>query len=109
MGGYCEIMKTQEQSGIIEEVKKDEIAVVGKTYYMPHHAVVKEDKETTKIRVVFDGSSKCEGPSLNQCLQSGITTFTDLLATFLKFRCYKIGMVADIQQAFLSIGIKEED
>ena len=109
MKSYCGIMRSQEDSGVIEEVKKNEESVVGKTYYMPHHAILREDKETSKTRIVFDGSSKSGGPSLNGCLHSGNTTFTDLLATLLKFRCYKIGMVTDIQQAFLSIGIKEED
>ena len=33
----------------------------------------------------------------------------DMLAVLLRFRCYKIGVIADIEKAFLSIGIKVED
>lgn len=29
-----------------------------KSYYVPHHAVIKSDSTTTKLRVVFDASSK---------------------------------------------------
>lgn len=35
-------------------------------YYLAHHAVIREDKVTTKLRVVFDASSHEDGfPSLN--------------------------------------------
>ena len=106
---YIRIMKEQENLGIIEEVSTEEESEVGKTYYMPHHAVVRDDKETTKVRVVYDASSKDQGVSLNEILEPGMTTFTDLLAVLLRFRCYEIGIIADIEKAFLSIGVKEED
>ena len=106
---YTRIMTEQESLGIIEEVNSEEEAKVGRTYYMPHHAVVKNDKETTKVRVVYDASSKEQGVSLNEVLEQGITTFTDLFAVLLRFRCYEIGIIADIEKAFLSVGVKEED
>ena len=31
----------------------------------PHFAVVRPEKETTKVRIVFDGSATCKGESLN--------------------------------------------
>ena len=38
-------------------------------YYLPHHSIVREDKETTKVRVIFYASSKIESqPSLNDVL-----------------------------------------
>lgn len=38
-------------------------------YYLPHHAVFKETRTTTKLRVVFDGSCKTStGISLNEAL-----------------------------------------
>ena len=38
-------------------------------HYLPHHGVVTSDKATTKLRVVYDVSSKTSGLSLNKCLQ----------------------------------------
>ena len=42
---------------------------------MPHHAVIKESAETTKLRVVYDCSARGEkgSPSLNDCLEPGPT------------------------------------
>ena len=109
MQAYCEIMDSQKKAGIVEEVTNAEEPVLGRTYYMPHHAAVRKDKSTTKTRIVYNASSKSEGSSLNECLHSGSPEFTDLLATLLRFRCYKVGITTDIQQAFLLVGIKEED
>ena len=102
-------MVSQKDDGIIEEVIDVENPSSKGMYYMPHHAVCRKDKTTTKTRVVYDASSKMEGLSLNECLHKGNPVFIDLLATILRFRCHKIGVTADIQQAFLSVGLKEED
>ena len=38
-------------------------------YYLTHHAVLREDKATTKLRVVFNASShEDRSPSLNDCI-----------------------------------------
>ena len=58
---------TYVTDGHAEEVLPAE-KVKGHIYYVPHQAVIKEDRATTKLRVVFDASS-CDGnsPSLNDC------------------------------------------
>ena len=104
---YCDIMTDQEKNGIIENVPEDS-ADVSRTYYMPHHPVIRDDKTTSKYRIVYDCSSKEDGASLNECLQTGTCEFTDLLGVLVRFRYHTIGMTADIKQAFLQIGIKED-
>lgn len=43
-------------------------------YYLPPHAVIREDKTTSKVRVVFDASCKTtNGKSLNDRLYVGPT------------------------------------
>jgi len=106
---YSNTMAEQERLGIIEEVDPSKESEVGRTYYMPHHAVIKEKRETTKVRVVYDASSKDQGMSLNEALERGTTIFTDLFAVLVRFRNYKVGLLADIEKAFLSIGVKKED
>ena len=48
---YDCIIKSQEEMGIIERVN-DKECTVGRTHYLPQHAVVRQDKATTKVRVV---------------------------------------------------------
>ena len=37
-------------------------------WYLPHFAVVRNDRVTTKTHVVFDASTKCSGVSLNDMI-----------------------------------------
>ncbi|GBM09627.1 hypothetical protein AVEN_223462-1, partial [Araneus ventricosus] len=47
--------------------------------------------------------------SLNDCLESGPNLNPDLLKIILRFRLHKIAFCADIQRAFLEVGIAKED
>ena len=54
-----------------------------RVYYMPHRAVYRDDKETTKIRVVFNASSKIKDYySLNEFVYAGPNLNPLLLAVF---------------------------
>ena len=78
---------------------------------MPHHAVVREDKSTTKVRIVFNGSakSKKEELSINDCLERGPNITPSLFDILVRFRSNPYAVVADIEKAFHMITIKEED
>ena len=67
---YDSIIQDQLQSGIIEQVDCAKRPDVGRVHYLPHHGVVRRDALTTKLRVVFDASSRPSSdiPSLNKCL-----------------------------------------
>ena len=69
-------------------------------HYLPHRAVIKEQRETTKIRVVFDASCGINGPSLNECLYSGPNMLGKIFDILLRFRLNRIAFTADIKQAF---------
>lgn len=65
---YDSIIQEQIQKGILEDTP-----TVGnegsRLHYLPHHAVIRTDKDTTKLRVVCDASARVDGhPSLNDCL-----------------------------------------
>ncbi|KAH8344545.1 hypothetical protein KR059_004999, partial [Drosophila kikkawai] len=55
------------------------------TYYLPHHAVLKPESTTTKVRVVFNASSpSANGTSLNDILYAGPVLQSDLTIQILK-------------------------
>ena len=93
--------------GIIEEVQSqgDTVQVV----YFPHKEAVKEDRSTTKLRIVFDASAKYKDTvSLNDVLYKGPCLNADLYSLLLKFRVHPIVLTADIEKAYLHINIDEE-
>ncbi|MCG8033321.1 MAG: DUF1759 domain-containing protein, partial [Candidatus Thiodiazotropha taylori] len=103
---YDSIIKDQLEKGIIEKVSK--ITVDGPKHYLPHHAVFNPLKPTTKLRIVYDASakSKKEYNSLNDCLFRGPVLLNDLCGLLMRFRLHKIAIVADIEKAFLQIGLQ---
>ena len=100
---YDDVIKDQLKSGIIEKVDKEESVAPGKVLYLPHREVIRLDKETTKLRVVFDASAKSTGPSLNDCLYVGPLMSPLLYNILLRFRIHKTALMANIEKAFLNI------
>ena len=54
---YNVMIQDQLRKGIIEPVTDPDQFVEGKLHYLPHHAVVRTDKQTTKLRIVYDASA----------------------------------------------------
>ena len=106
---YSEVICEQEKRGIIEKVSPEDDQIVGNCFYLSHSPVIRNDKTSTKVRVVFDASAKVDGVSLNSCLHAGPSHYTDLFGVLARFRFHKIGVVADIEKAFLSVGVRSED
>ena len=107
---YNKIFNDYLNNDIIDklDVKKDNPSVA-KVPYLPHHPVIKPDRETTKIRIVFDASAHVNGePCLNDILDPGPCSIPLIFDILLRFRTGKIGLVADMKQALLQINIAEE-
>ena len=47
--------------------------------------------------------------SLNECLYRGPITLPNMCGVLIRFRMYFIGVLADIEKAFLQIGIQENE
>ncbi|XP_036346466.1 uncharacterized protein LOC118755749 [Rhagoletis pomonella] len=81
-----------------------------RTYFLPHHAVLKPNSTTTKLRVVFDGSCRTtNGLSLNDQLLVGPTIQRDLFDIILNFRKYKLGFTGDIEKMYRQILVDPDD
>ena len=104
------IQSSQLKEGFIEKVENP-YRHTGTLYYIPHHPVIKEERATTKIRIVYDASARVssDAPSLNDCLHVGPSLLPDLSALLIKFRVPQIAMTADIEKAFLQVSLSEVD
>ncbi|MCP3665227.1 MAG: hypothetical protein GY696_22470, partial [Gammaproteobacteria bacterium] len=102
---YTEVINQQLELGIIEEA--NEIHNDKEVHYIPHHPIVREDRTTTKVRPVYDGSSKAKSSdiSINEVLYRGPDLLPKLVGILLRFRTMAIPMVADVEKAFLQISI----
>ena len=69
------------------------------------------DRKTTKVRIVYDASAKAKKgcKSLNECLYRGPVILEDLCGLLLRFRTYKVALTADIEKAFLQVGLQPAD
>ena len=90
-------------------VDPSDIGSMGITHYLPHHAVIKEDKQTSKLRIVYDASARSNGPSLNDCLYAGPTFGQNIMDILLRFRIHRVAVISDIEKAFLMVSVSEED
>jgi len=109
---YREAINKYVVDGVAEEVPLEQIAQSDgrPVFYLLHHAVIREDKQTTKTRVVFDASVRdTNGRSLNSCLEAGPALQPDLVEILLRFRKNQVGIMGDIEKMFLQIRLKEED
>ena len=66
---------------------------------------------TTKLRIVYDASAKIRknARSLNDCLYRGPVILPDLCGLLMRFRLPPVAIVADVEKAFLQIGIRPQD
>lgn len=106
---YCQAVKQYIDDGHARAIDEEE-QNADKIRYLPHHAVFREDRATTKCRVVFDSSATtADGVSLNSCLLKGPKLQPDLGHVLIRFRCHQIGLMADIKKMFLQIKLKRQD
>ncbi|GFW49834.1 integrase catalytic domain-containing protein [Trichonephila clavipes] len=107
---YREIIRDYTEQGIIEV--KPEITdnkLKRPVYYLPHQAIKKDGRLTSKRRIVFDaGSHQNNELSLNDCLWPGINLNPNLLDILINFRLNAIAFCSDIKQAFLQICLADE-
>lgn len=106
---YHTIIQDQLDKGIVEIVPQPSLSVSDRTHHLPHHAVVRRDKSTSKLRIVYDASAKSKGPSLNECLYTGPKSGQSIFDIVLRFRLQQIALAGDIEKAFLMLSVNERD
>uniref|UniRef100_A0A7I4YFT2 Integrase catalytic domain-containing protein n=1 Tax=Haemonchus contortus TaxID=6289 RepID=A0A7I4YFT2_HAECO len=103
---YIAAIEDHLRAGFIEEVD-ERVVNTHRVYYIPHQAVYKESSSTTKLRIVFDASSKVRGAvSLNDCIHQGPTLLPDLVGILLRIRLHRLLLIADVEKAFHQIRLQ---
>ena len=112
MAKYDKRIEEQLATGIVEKIPEgEEIKEGNDVHYLPYHGVIRKDKATMKLRVVYDGSATTDTRehSLNDCLLTGPNYIPQIFDILVKFRKNRIGLVTDIEKAFLNVSICEKD
>ena len=107
---YTKVLESYLEKGYIQLVKAQIVEEDGcNQWFLPHFPVVREDKVTTKVRLVFDGSARFNGVSINDLMHVGPKLQNDLLHILLRFCLWPIAVAADVSEMFLQVSLREAD
>ena len=100
---YVSYMNDYIKSGHMQEIQPQDGEIA---HYLPHHGVLKLSSTTTKLRPVFNASSKSEtGVTLNNVLCVGPTVQPESFDIMLRFREHKYAISGDITKMYRQVWI----
>ena len=107
-------IKEQVNLGIIEPIHDLDVYKAENPQYafMPHMAIFKPERESTKCRIVFLSNLKDSvnnALSHNQCMFSGPTLNQKLSSSFLHLRFDRKILLFDLKKAFNQLSLSEND
>ena len=103
---YNEVLIKHLEKGYTRKVESSDVK--GK-WYLPHFAVVKPSRTTTKMRIVFDASAKEHGQCLNDFILKGPKLQRDLNETLIRFRRKPIAIASDVSEMYHQISLSPQD
>jgi len=106
---YSAFLDEYVQLGHMTLLSEDEEKKEVPHFYMPHHGIDKEASSTTRLRVLFNGSEKSSGVSLNDLPMTGPKVQDDLFDIVQRFRLHRIVMSADIAKMYPQIRVHPDD
>ncbi|XP_015119829.1 uncharacterized protein LOC107043042 [Diachasma alloeum] len=105
---YKEFINEYETLGHMQ--RAPETAEPVPVYYLPHHGVLRADAITTRLRVVFNGSSPTSsGTSLNDILHPGGKLQTNAMDVLTWMRKHRLVFGTDIVKMFRQIRVHQDD
>ncbi|XP_059223030.1 uncharacterized protein LOC131996873 [Stomoxys calcitrans] len=101
---YDAVLAEYIELGHMKRVRDIDFTPKSNFHYLPHHAVVRPNSVTTKVRVVFNASNPTSnGMSLNDVLHPGPSLQKDLCTLLLQWRFYKVVFNSDIEKMYRQI------
>ncbi|XP_055957967.1 uncharacterized protein LOC126823725 isoform X1 [Patella vulgata] len=106
---YSETLNSYIKNGYAQRLTSDEACVTTPlTWYIPHHGVTNPNK-SGKVRTVFDAAATYRGTSLNSNLMTGPDLLNNLFGILIRFRLYKVAIVADVEGMFHQVRVPVRD
>nr|XP_054775091.1 uncharacterized protein LOC129283281 [Lytechinus pictus] len=107
---YRKQMRELIENGFARKLTENEVAQYeGPVHYISHHAVLRPEKRSTPVRIVFNSSSSYQGHCLNDYWLKGPDLLNDLLGVLLRFRMNEVGFCGDISKMYHRVSIPERD
>lgn len=94
---------------VVRTVQPEEIQEEESAWYLNHRGIKRPDKESTKIRIVFDSAAEYKGYSLNDAIEMGPNYMNSLFTCLIGWREEQVAVVGDISKMFNQIVLHEED
>ena len=105
---YQKIIKEYLEKKYIRRVPLDEPSPTSE-WLLPHFPVVRPDRSTTKVRIVFDASATCQGRSLNTETLPGPKLQSNISDILVRFRKELVALVGDVSQMYQQLVLQVED
>lgn len=107
---YDEQMTEMVEMNFCRRLSENELKnYKGPVHYIPHHAVIRPEKKSTPVRIVFNSSSAFQGHKLNDYWMKGPDLLNNLFGVVLRFREKEVALVGDISKMYHRILIPERD
>ena len=108
---YDEFFQEFLDTGHMELVPPEEERILdAKSFYLPHHGVLKESSTTTKLRVVFDASAFTSSrTSLNKQLLLGPKLQEEIFKILVRFRFHGVAISGDVAKMYRQVALHDED
>lgn len=81
----------------------------GPIHYVAHHAVLRPEKKSTPVRIVFNSSASYAGHTLNDYWYKGPDLLNNLFGVVIRFRENLVAICGDIAKMYHMIAIPEDD
>ena len=103
-------MEKDFKEGYARRLSPEEMKTEPPLYYLPHFGVPKDRHDESKgLRVVYDGSAKYKGKSINMAVRPGPTLLNSLADVVTRFRNGAIAWAADIKAMFSRLRLRTSD
>ena len=78
-------------------------------WLLPHFPVIRPDRATTKVRIVFDASATYQGKGLNTETLPGLKLQSNIFEILVRFRKEVVALAGDVSQMYHQLVLRPED